>query len=80
MHEALMLYDVSQGVYGPMCAPWVLRTILDCYSELEIVSKPPAWMTQDAEAHYRERALGIDEPPSGLLRAILNLRGDVTNV
>jgi hypothetical protein len=52
------------------------EAISEKYPELQIVKDPPAWMDADSYQLLRSQPLWLDdEPPEGMLRAVVADRG-----
>ena len=71
----LVCHDYGMGgLWGVLMAPSV-AAIKARYPELHIAAEPPAWMSREAFQALREEALWLDdEPPQGLLRALVSDR------
>jgi hypothetical protein len=71
----LVCYDYGMGgLWGVLMAPSVAIIKLK-YPELHVPDEPPAWMSQETFHALREDPLWLDdEPPQGLLRALLTDR------
>jgi len=73
--EFLVAYDYGQGgLWGVLIAPSA-TAITTRYPELAVVETLPPWMTPADLEHWRETPLWLDdEPPQGLLKAVLAAR------
>jgi hypothetical protein len=67
--EYLVVYDYGTGgIWGIISANSPLE-ILNKYPQLQIVSSPPIWMTDEIfERDIRRRAFDISEPPPEWVR------------
>jgi len=72
----LVCYDYGMGgLWGVLMAP-SLAAIRVKYPELDIANGPPTWMTPERFVALSEEPLWLDdEPPQGLLRALVSDRG-----
>ncbi len=71
----LVCYDYGMGgPWGVLMAPSVAIIQLK-YPELHVAEEPPAWMSQEEFQALGEGPLWLDdEPPQGLLRALVSDR------
>jgi hypothetical protein len=70
--EFLVAYDYGMGgLWGVLIAPSV-DAIADRYPELSVADAMPPWMTTADLERHREAPLWLDdEPPQGLLKALV---------
>lgn len=70
--EFLVVYDYGMGgLWGVLIAP-SLGAIAAKFPELSVASALPPWMTTADLERTREEPLGLDdEPPQGLLKALV---------
>lgn len=75
MKDFLVVYDYGMGgLWGILIAP-SKAAISAKYPELGIVDQPPAWMDDADLAKFRSEPLWLDDdPPQGLLRALITDR------
>jgi hypothetical protein len=73
--EFLVAYDYGMGgLWGVLIAP-SRAAILAKYPELGIADGPPGWMDDARLAELRSAPLWLDDdPPQGLLRALVSDR------
>ncbi len=71
----LVCYDYGTGgLWGVLMAPDA-AAIRSRYPELDIADEPPAWMRRERYQSLHEEPLWLDdEPPQGLLRALVSDR------
>jgi hypothetical protein len=70
-HEYLIAYDYGMGgLWAIMIAP-SKEAVHKAYPELSVVTRNPAWMTKEHFEKLRSEPLWLDDPPSGLLLALL---------
>ena len=72
----LVCYDYGTGgLWGVLMAPSV-AAITGKYPELHIADEPPSWMDRERLRALHEEPLWLDdEPPQGLLHALVSDRG-----
>jgi hypothetical protein len=70
--EFLVAFDYGMGgLWGVLIAPSV-DAIADRYPELSVADAMPPWMTTADLERHREAPLWLDdEPPQGLLKALV---------
>ena len=70
--EYLVCYELPRmsGLWGVLIAP-SMTSIQIKYPELTIVDSLPPWMDEAELARMRETPLWLDDPPHGLLHALV---------
>jgi hypothetical protein len=73
MTEFLVAYDYGMGGLWGLLRAESAADIGRLYPEVHVVDHPPAWMTTERIAKMRsaEGVMTLDDPPSGLLTAVL---------
>jgi hypothetical protein len=67
----LVAYDYGgSGLWAILMAPTV-QAIADKYPELTVIQVRPTWMTADRYEELFGRPLWLDDPPSGILNAVV---------
>jgi hypothetical protein len=70
-HEFLVSYDYGGGgLWAVLIAPSA-EAIRAEYPELYIVDEPPKWMSAERYEELRGCPLWLDQPPSGILTALI---------
>ena len=72
-HDApfLVAYDYGGGgLWAVLMAPSI-QAIADKYPELAVVRDRPTWMTADDYEELLGQPLWLDDPPSGILNAVV---------
>jgi len=71
----LVAYDYGMGgLWATMYAP-SQEAIRRKYPELSVVTQTPQWLTPDAYDRLRSEPLWLDDPPTGILDALMAARG-----
>jgi len=70
-HEFLVAYDYGMGgLWAILMAPSA-DAITEKYPELGVAAKRPPWMGDDRYEQLRSDPLWLDDPPSGILKAVI---------
>ena len=73
-YEFLVTYDDGFSVYWAVLMAPSAEEILSKYPELVIAERRPDGMNEDDYVELRSRALWLDQPPAGILVALLEDR------
>jgi hypothetical protein len=75
-HEFLVAYDYGMGGLWGVILARSPDDILSKYPELKIPTERPKWLTQESFDKMRseDEILDIDDPPRGLLTAVVSDR------
>jgi hypothetical protein len=69
--EYLVAYDYGMGgLWAVLLAPSA-DAITATYPELAVAPERPQWIDDDRYDHLRGEPLWLDDPPSGILRAVV---------